>query len=711
MEAGDSDEVLMRQSSIGLFYVVAAALGVAFLAALLMLAWGSALQSANREFALESLSLDESANSKFRITDDAIHFLANTLATSRHDSASLFAAMAHDLRARHEFLVNVAWYQATPDNPERLLLVDTAAPQRDPFPAEMQLDEAGGAATDVPAVLATTAALPVMLPRATLAAGEAVYYLAHRVAASDASERARGVVIFALDPAAVLGPLAVDERLSVQLFSESEGLGGRNLIMQKSFARATAGLVLKTLSGESHASFDRYSMRLVAEKRLLWRDLDKALLSAAAILGSGVTLLLIALARAKDLQTRELAARNLVIEEQVRRQTRELAEARDQALEASRVKSDFLASMSHEIRTPLNAIIGMAELLAETDLARDQAKYVDVFKNAGEALSSLVNDILDLSKIEAGQLELESIDYALPELINQAVQIYALRCAEKGITLGAEIAADVPTWVRGDPNRLRQIVLNLLGNAMKFTERGEIGLRVDLVTRAAGEHSIRIAVCDTGIGIPAQKLATIFDSFTQVDSTTTRKYGGTGLGLSISKRLVELMGGDISVTSEPGHGSRFVFEFPLERGQPPTVATSAAEGGASPTTSPQRKRILLVEDNPDNRLLIKTYLKRAPIEVDEAQDGAAAVAKFRSGAYDLILMDVQMPVMDGHEATRTIRALEAATAGKTTPIIALTAHALKEEMAKSLAAGCSAHLTKPIKKQTLLEALQQYGVG
>ena len=373
--------------------------------------------------------------------------------------------------------------------------------------------------------------------------------------------------------------------------------------------------------------------------------------------------------------------------------------------------------MSHEIRTPLNAIIGMAELLSETSLSGEQNKYVNVFRRAGEALLELVNEILDLSKIEAGQLILEYIDFNVHELVEHATDIYALKCEEKGIKLAVDVADGIPAYVNGDPSRLRQIILNLIGNAIKFTDQGEIIVSVER-PRNTGTNTLRFSVADTGIGIPAEKLEAIFASFTQVDSSTTRKYGGTGLGLTICKRLVEMMAGTIWGESEQGRGSTFLFEAEFEaaaeqsRAQtvtsPAPVKTAPDRQVQRTVTATTRRSILLVEDTVDNRMLVKAYLKNEPYEIDEAENGEIAVEKFKTGKYDLVLMDVQMPVMDGHSATRAIREWEEKQSLKPTPVIALTAHAVREEMDKSIGAGCTAHLTKPIKKATLVATLTQH---
>jgi PAS domain S-box-containing protein len=384
----------------------------------------------------------------------------------------------------------------------------------------------------------------------------------------------------------------------------------------------------------------------------------------------------------------------------------ELKQAKAVAESASRTKSDFLASMSHEIRTPMNAIMGIADLLAKTTLSPEQDKYVQVFRRAGDNLLNLINDILDLSKVEASQLELERTGFSLMDQLEIVIEMVAARAHEKGLPLVCEIAPNVPGDLVGDPTRLRQVLLNLIGNAVKFTEKGEVSLHVTLEPDTF-TPTLRFTVSDTGIGIPADKLDRVFERFTQADTSTTRRFGGSGLGLTISKRLVELMGGRIWVASEVGEGSVFAFSVPFEKWAGATLR-GAVLVGPDLGLPPKPLRILLAEDSPDNCLVTMAYLEETPYSVEIAETGAIACEMFATKPYDLVLMDRQMPVMDGLTATRKIRAWEQANGKSPTPIIALTASALKGDREMCLAAGCTAFLTKPIKQEVLLQAIREH---
>src|SRR5688572_7486182 len=373
---------------------------------------------------------------------------------------------------------------------------------------------------------------------------------------------------------------------------------------------------------------------------------------------------------------------------------RQLQQAMAAADDANRAKSDFLAVMSHEIRTPLNAVMGFANLLSESRLDDAQRGYVNTIANEGARLSSLINDILDLSKIEKGRLVLERLPFAPAETAQEVLRLLSSRAADKKIELRFEAQLAGPLLVAGDPLRFRQILVNLIDNAIKFTPRGSVTLfmvwHAPKAARQWGQLAIR--VCDTGIGIPAKKLHDLFQMFMQADTSTARRYGGTGLGLAICQRLVVLMGGELVARSTQGEGSEFSFTLPLPPFSPAEeIATSPAEPEIKRARPP---RILVVDDMETNRFLLEVFLRRHGFEPQLAAGGEEAVRLAQENAYDAILMDLQMPDIDGYTATRRIRASEAS--GRHTPIIALTASIAPGTREKCLDAGMDEYLTKPL---------------
>ncbi|WP_349678910.1 PAS domain-containing protein [Brevundimonas naejangsanensis] len=381
----------------------------------------------------------------------------------------------------------------------------------------------------------------------------------------------------------------------------------------------------------------------------------------------------------------------------------EVLEAKETAVAAARVKSEFLANMSHELRTPLTSVIGFSGLLqASEHLPAEERVYVERIATASEALLGVINDTLDYSKLEADAIEMDPEPFDTRALVDGAAAIIESQCSAKGLTLNVVVAADTPERLTGDKGRLRQVMLNFLSNAAKFTARGAVTLKVGGRPQADGGWRMRVEVTDTGIGIPSEKIGELFRRFTQADASTTRVYGGTGLGLAISRRLIELMGGEVGVESAPGAGSTFWFEAPL-------AATTEEDVTAREETDRARKdalrgRVLMADDAAANRELVSAILRNLGLEIDTVADGAEAVHAAHSGLYDLVLMDVHMPVMDGLTATREIRRMQA-QGERRIPILALTANVQADQVTRCLEAGMDGHLAKPIQITELAAAL------
>jgi signal transduction histidine kinase len=387
----------------------------------------------------------------------------------------------------------------------------------------------------------------------------------------------------------------------------------------------------------------------------------------------------------------------------VERTTRDLAKARDAAESANRAKSDFLAGMSHEIRTPITCTLGMADLVLASTLTAQQRRHVTLLRDASESLLTIVDDLLDVSKIEAGKLELDRAPISVAAIVESAVAIVERSAAAKSLELRWELAADLPNWIEGDATRLRQVLLNLLSNAIKFTEHGSVVLRA-MHAPGAEPTQLRFEVADTGIGIDPAQQHLLFQRFTQIGDFTQRQFGGTGLGLAISRHLVEAMSGTIGVDTRLGTGSTFWFVIPYaetspQAGEAPKVAADTAS----------RARVLVAEDNEMIQELIEAMLTEAGHEVVSVKSGVEAIAAVEAGDFDLVLMDVQMPELDGIAATRWIRAMLGRV--RSIPIIALTAYAMPEDVELCLAAGANAHLSKPIDRNELLRLVAKWSGG
>jgi signal transduction histidine kinase/DNA-binding NarL/FixJ family response regulator len=398
---------------------------------------------------------------------------------------------------------------------------------------------------------------------------------------------------------------------------------------------------------------------------------------------------------------------NEIIESEVRKRTEELSRAREAAEAASRAKTTFLENASHELHTPMNGIVGMTELALDTDLTAEQRGYLTAVRSSANSLLLLLNDVLEFSTIESGKLELEPAPFRFRESVNDALDALVARAANKGLRLDCNVAREVPDLLVGDIRRLRQLIVNLVGNGIKFTEKGSVNLRVDLDARSQDHVDLRFAVTDTGIGIPEDHLESIFVPFEQVDASNTRRFGGTGLGLALASKLAQIMGGRIWAESTPGRGSTFHFTARFAVAAAEEEAQPAGEAQPVPADDaalPERSlRILLAEDNVINQAYAVRTLKKKNHEVAVANNGAEAIEHWEREPVDVILMDLQMPEVDGFQATAAIREKEAGT-GRHTPIIAITAHADRE---RCLAVGMDGYVAKPIRANKLFAEIER----
>ncbi len=828
-------------------YTVTFLSGLALSAILVQNAWETTLKKAQDNFRDETLPIQQTVTRNVSTSNNVINNIAAFMSSDDTISSVQFQSFATDILAEYNPVEAINYYSFAGDDElnEFRLKYQFAKQNIIPF-AEGQaiysdgkyrnaidLSIATGAVVLTPSEIKTYPVRkywlfkPIYIQKDTLPVRDKKY-----------SGIVRGIISILVSPEPLLNSKGANSALTITMFGSLLNPRGQTLLYSNGPkpGQSDGFLKIDRLNEKKLMYLPSYSIKIVIEKDLYFSDLEYPLIFVAILLGLGILMLFYGLVDTRIKQEKQLQNSNKIIKEKEEEQTLQLAVAKNEASKVSKMKTDFLAILSHEIKTPLNAVIGVTDLISETRLSKQQSEYVSVIKRAGDALLNLVNDILDLSKMEAEQVIFEELPFNMAQLIEESVEIYAPQAIDKDIEIITRIDPHLNPLRIGDPTRLRQIILNLISNALKFTERGNIIVSLRKAMDYADSRKLLISVADTGIGIPKDKLGSIFAGFVRIDSSTTRKYSGTGLGLAIIRYLVEMMKGDIKVESEEGKGSCFSICFTLPEqnekiilekkfaGKKILIIDSnrnvrdnleewlSAYGGScyqagqideaksllekntdadaiiidsqlcikengenrllnnivhpynvillvklnhisiyselskindikqlliKPVKQKElfeavkkiieistvdktvqkkeivkqtsAKRILLVEDNPDNRLLIKAFLEKTPHTVNEARNGLVAVKLYKQNNYDLVLMDLEMPEMDGYEATSQIRAWEKEQGHSRKPIIALTAHTIKEEIDRCMTAGCDRYLSKPLKKANLLQVIDETG--
>ena len=639
----DNDRSISTRST----YVITFLLGLAFSITLMQSTWDTAIERKQKDFHFEILSIQQAVASNVLTGNDVTNNVAAFMTSHNEVMPNQFESFTNDILERYKHIEAVNYYSFAGDdwvNEFRLKYESARGKNRIEIGQDIYSDPRYIDAIDTSISTSSVVPAPPDLERDP----DRKYWLFKAIYSQDSHSSIKkkvyvgtikGVVSVLVSPTKLLGDKGANSNLTITMFSDTSNLYGRQLLYfnDPNQIETNKSWKVDTLVEEKLIQLPPYSIKIIIEKDLYFSDLEYHLLLVATLICVGILMMLFGLVRARIKQEEELKTRNAVIESKVEEQTKELAIARDEALESVRMKSGFLASMSHEIRTPLNAIIGMSDLMSETRLTDEQSRYVSVFRKAGDALLSLVNDILDLSKIEANQLALENIPFNIMELIEEVAEIYALQAADKNIEIITHVDTNINVNRLGDPGRLKQIILNLISNALKFTDEGEIIVSLYADKKENNDEHLLFSIRDTGIGIPKEKLESIFASFIQADASTTRKYGGTGLGLTISKHLTEMMDGTIWVESDENKGSTFYVAVTL----PEQTQRSIIKQGFAD------KNIIIIDSRETNCLNIKEQMiaSGASCQTASTIENAQAVLNKQAGS-EIILIESRLAFQD-----------------------------------------------------------------